>query len=188
MIPRYAKPASRSVYGMSRLLDLLLPALIGALVMYVVSPSEPVSYPEVIVPAARIIEREPDTVRTFIDRVIYRTIPPVQAATAPAAAQDDVARFCAPTVAMVSDTLSPPPMLLLRSVAHSPGWFWQRDKLFLSGPTSYGDLNAYDYRVRPGFSVRAIGDSLLVQYPRTSLFREILEVAIPFGIGYAVGR
>ena len=46
---------------------------------------------------------------------------------------------------------------------------------------------AFDYSVRPGFTVRTSGDSLLVGYPRTSVLREIAEFAVPVLAGFFVG-
>lgn len=174
-----------------RLLEWLLVASIGALGLYALAPAaEPVTYRDVIVSDTVILEREPPArPPTIIERIRYVTIEPRQVATAPGGGASDVAEFCRPTVVATTDTVEVPvvdPMLLLRSVSHDPGWFWQRDNLLLTGPTSTGDLRALDYSVRPGFSVRVHGDSALVRYPRTALFRELLEVALPLGIGFGM--
>lgn len=162
----------------------------GALAAYVFLPNDPIVYSEVVVPARAIEVREPPaSAPTIIERIRYVSIPPRQVATAPGGAQGDVVTFCAPTVARAAnDTTTHAPTLLLRSGTHSPGWFWARDKLLLTGPTSTGDLKALDYSVRPGFDFRASGDSVLVRYPRTGLLREVVEIAVPLALGFGIAR
>ncbi len=65
-----------------------------------------------------------------------------------------MAAFCRPTLLATTDTVveTPAPRLLLRSGVHQPGWFFQKGRLLLIGPTSLGDLQALDYAVRPGFT------------------------------------
>lgn len=72
-------------------------------------------------------------------------------------------------------------------MVHQPGWFFQRDQLLLTGPTSYGDLVPQDFLVRPGFSARIVGDSVIVRHPRAALLREAAEPAawILVGMGLA---
>lgn len=174
-----------------RLIEWVLCAVIGAILFYVVEPNDPVTYTEVIVPAPRIIEREPPArPPTIIERVRYVNIQPNQVATAIGGALGNAQEFCRPTTVVTTDTLSKPvdPTLLLRSVVHTSGWFWQKDNLFLSGPTSYGDLTAADYSVRPGFSARVSGDSALVRYPRTAFFKDLLEVFVPLALGFVIGQ
>lgn len=163
--------------------------LAGALLAYIFIPSDPIVYTEVIVPARAIEVREPPaSPPTIVERIRYVSIPPRQVATAPGGAQGDVVTFCAPSVAQATgDTATASPALLLRSGTHDPGWFWQRDKLLLTGPTSQGDLKALDYGVRPGFDFRTSGDSVLVRYPRPALLREGIEFGVPLAIGLAIG-
>ena len=177
--------------AVDRLGPYLLGAVVGCLVLFSTAwPESHVPYPEVIVPAARIIEREPDTVRTFVDRIRFVRAAPVVVAIAPAGAMSEVAAFCRPSILAVTDTVEVevPARVLLRSVTHRPGWWFQADRLELTGPTSLGDLKAFDYRVRPGFTARTSGDSVLVRYPRTGLFREVVEVAVPLLLGWTVAR
>lgn len=166
----------------------LASAIAGAAALYLVAwPGEVVRYERVEVPVERIIEREPDTVIRWVERIRVVTPDPVQIAVAPLGAGPQVASFCMPSVrAATGDTATaaPDPQLLLRSVVHDPGWWWQRDRLTLVGPTSYGDLLAADYAVRPGWSARVSGDSVLVRYPRMGLVRELLEVVVPLAVGW----
>ena len=159
----------------------------------------PPVYQRVEVPVERIIEREPDTIIRWRDRIVTVAAEPEIVATAEGGAEAEVEAFCEPvrvvdTVRVVGvdtvrvvDTI-PDPRLLLRSVSHSPGWWWAKDELLLTGPTSSGDLLAFDYRVRPGFTVRTSGDSLLVRYPRTSVLREVVEFGVPVLVGFFAGR
>lgn len=174
----------------SKLAGYILVGLAGALAAYIFVPSDPVVYSEVVVPARVIIEREPPaTAPTIVERVRYVSIPPRQVATAPGGAQGDVATFCAPTVAQAAgDTATHEPALLIRGGVHTPGWFWGKDKLLLTGPTSANALMALDFNVRPGFDFRTSGDSVLVRYPRTGLLREIIEFGVPMLIGYGIAE
>jgi hypothetical protein len=76
------------------------------------------------------------------------------------------------------------PVVPRRSPA--PGWFLQRDQLLLTGPTSYGDRVAADSLVRPGFSARTAGETVIVRYPRTGLLREGVGVVVPLAMGGAL--
>lgn len=176
---------------MKTLAALAAAAIAGAVALWAVAwPEEVVRYERVEVPVERIVEREPDTVVRWRDRIVHVTPDPVQIAVAPGGAAPDVTRFCAPSVLeATTDTVTPAPdpQLLLRSVVHRPGWFFQRDQLLLTGPTSYGDLVAQDFLVRPGFSARAVGDSVIVRYPRTGLAREALELGVPLLVGLGIG-
>lgn len=162
----------------------------GALAAYVFLPNDPIVYSEVVVPARAIEVREPPaSAPTIVERIRYVSIPPRQVATAPGGAQSDVVTFCAPTVAQAAgDTTTHAPTLLIRSGTHTPGWFWGKDKLLLTGPTSANALMALDFNVRPGFDFRTSGDSVLVRYPRTGLLREIIEFGVPMLIGYGIAE
>jgi len=142
-------------------------------------PSEPVVYPEVIVPTARIIEREPDTIRTFVDRIVTVEVEPTQVAVAPGGATEQVQQFCKPLVVAHTDTVESgatvDPMLLLRSVSYDRKWAWRKDHLLLTGPTNEGDLRALDFDVRGDFTARTVGENVLVQYPRGSLIYDVWE-------------
>lgn len=172
-----------------RLAFYALLVIAGALLAYVLIPNEPIIYSEVVVPARAIEEREPPTEPTIIERVRFITIPPRQVATAPGGAQSDVQAFCAPSVARVTgDTAQVAETLLIRSGTHSPGWWFGKDRLLLTGPTSTGDLKALDFEVRPGFDFRVNGDSVLVRYNRTGFLRQAAEIAVPLFVGGLIGR
>jgi len=154
-------------------------------------PPAEVVYERVEVPVEVIVEREPDTVRTFVDRVKTVEVQPIQVAISPAAIVSEVASFCEPLVPVISiDTIyvMPDTQLLLRSVSHEPGWFIAKDQILLTGVTNYGDLIAMDYAVRDGFTARATGNDVLVQYPRTSLLREVAEILAVAGVTFVVTR
>ena len=181
-------------------LAILVVALTGGAVLgYALRSPPPPTYRTVEVPVEHIIEREPDTIVRWRDRIVEVAATPEIVARARRGGQAEAEAFCEPvrvvdTVRVVGvdtvrvvDTI-PDPRLLLRSVSHDPGWWWQRDQLLLTGPTSHGDLLAFDYSVRPGFTVRTSGDSLLVRYPRTSLVREIAEFGLPLLGGFLIGR
>lgn len=175
---------------MTRTLQLLAAAVAGAAGLWALAwPEEVVRYERVEVPVERIIEREPDTVVRWVERIRVVTPEPVQIAVAVGGGAPEVARFCRPAVLeAVSDTVTPIPerQLLLRSVVHDPGWFFARDQLLLTGPTSHGDLVAADYLVRPGFSARTVGDSVVVRYPRAGLAREVVELGVAALVGYGL--
>ena len=171
----------------------------GALLGFGLRRIPPPVYQRVEVPVERIIEREPDTIVRWRDRIVTVAAAPDLVATAEKGGEAEVEAFCEPVrlvdtlrivgvdTVHVVDTV-PDPRLLLRSVSHDPGWWWGRDQLLLTGPTSAGDLMAFDYQVRPGFTVRTSGDSLLVRYPRTSVLREVVEFGVPVLVGFFVGR
>ena len=145
--------------------------------MYALSPSPDPVYETVIVPVEKIIEREPDTVRTFIDRIVYVKADPIITARAPGGAMEQVQEFCRPIVVAQTDTVvgSVDPMLLLRSVSYDRRWGVKKDRLLLTGPTNVGDLMAFDYVVRGDWTVSIPRSSPLVQYPRTSLVYDVWE-------------
>ena len=161
----------------------ILMACVGGIAGYAFGQDhDPVVYRDVIVPAARIVEREvPGEVR-FRDRIIYRYRTPEIVATAPGGAGLTVSTFCAPTVAVATqDTVYVPQTTeLVRSVTVSSPWLpFRSSKLFVSTATSTGDLIGRDYRVPADFGV-GTGDSLLVRSPRISpLAKEVAR-----GLGY----
>lgn len=165
----------------------LIGAVAGVLVMMlVVTPYQPV-YRNVVVSAARIVEREPPaSPPTIVEKVVYQYLQPSVQAEAPGGALGDVQSFCKPVVVAVTDTvLVPDRQLLLRSVSVDPGWFLGKDEVFVSGLTNTGDLWSADYRVRPGaWSARVAGDSILMRQPRTSIIRQGAELAAPVAIGW----
>lgn len=164
-------------------------ALAGVWVGRVSAPDPPPVYREVEVPVERIIEREPDTVVRWRERLVVQTVTPRQIATAPGGAADHVSAFCRPQVLTVTDTLAapPPPVILMRSVTTSNAWPLQRQNVLVTGVTSYGDLSAADFRVRPGWSVRTVGDSLLMREPRLGWWRDVVYTLAVGAIGYTLG-
>jgi hypothetical protein len=165
---------------------------VGTLLMIIFrSAPDPVTYTEVIV---REVVGEPDTVRTFVDRIVYRERPPTQVATQPAGATDVVDDFCKPDTVIVIDTITgdtvwvaADTVFLLRSVSHTPGWFFARDGIDLYGPTSVGDLRHVNLRAHPGWSVRTHPE-LLIREPRMGWWREAVEAGVYLGTGYLLGR
>ena len=162
----------------------------GALLYFIFVPSpEPVEYTNVIVREIK----EPDTVRTFIDRIVYRDRQPELVATEPGGATDVVEDFCKPdTVVQVieGDTIYVPAdtVYLLRSVVHyDKFWFWQRDGVGLFGPTSAGDLREMRFESWPGWSVRT-DPELLFREPRFGLLRELSKQVPSILAGILLGR
>lgn len=178
-----------------------LPALLGALAALALlhllgwGPPSPPAYPDTVVPTERIqlVERV-DTVVTVRERIVYRTVRPDQAATAPKGAAPDVATFCADAVAQAvagargEDAPETPPTLLLRSIRTEAGWFLAPDRVILTGPLSNTDLRQLTYTARPGWQARVHGDSVIVQSPRWGVLREVAEAAVYGAIGYGIGR
>ncbi len=160
--------------------------VIGFFVSWNFAPrTDYVAYPEVIVPAARIIELEPPTEPGWRDRIVNHYITPTQLATAPGGAQDALADFCRPVVLRTIDTVEVevPSLVLLRSGVTRDGWWTQRGSVDLVGFTNYGDLKRFSFSTRPGWDFIASGDSVLVRYPRTAVVRQVIEVGLPFAIG-----
>ena len=155
-------------------------------------------YPEVIVPARVIIEREPDTIRTFVDRIRYRTVRPFLVGTAVGGASEGVEAFCPPpappaeeAIAAPDSTAAPPaapPRVLLRSGTFKSGWWLGGDHLLLTGPTSNGDLRSFDFNMRGDFSFRTSADSVIVRYPRTWFVKDVIEFSGPLVLGFAVAK
>jgi len=162
----------------------------GALLFYIFFPiPDPVEYTNVVV---REIKGEPDTVRTIVDRIVYREREPDLTVTQPGGGQDVVNDFCRPdTVVQVTqgDTVwvQADTVYLLRSVVNHPGWFLQRDQIITVGPTSAGDLREMRFRSYPGWSIRTAPE-VLFREPRFGLVRQLLEAGIYVGLGYTIGR
>jgi hypothetical protein len=175
---------------MSKFIWPLVFMLIGAVLVYAFTPTDPLIHEHVIIPARQIIEREPDTVRTFIDRIRYISPDPVQTSVAPGGSAEQVQQFCEPTLAAQTETepgTPVDPMLLLRSVSYDRRWAFRKDRLFVSGPTSYGDLVGIDYDVRGDWTLRTLSPSTtIVQYPRTSLLYDLWEGGTQIYAGYKI--
>lgn len=168
-------------------------AIVGALLFYVVAPANPITFTEVIVPAARIIELEPPTEVRWRDRIVNHYVAPTQVATAPGGAAEAVVTFCRPVVLSTVDTVEVevPAMVLLRSGVTRGGWWTQRGTVDLTGLTNHGDLMRFSFSTRPGWDFVASGDSVLVRYPRTAVVKQIAEFGIPLVLGFgacALGR
>jgi len=172
------------------ILILVAGLVVGSGALYVLLPDrEPITYTEFRVDT---IYGEPDTIRTFVDRIVYRDREPEVAITQPSGATDVVEDFCRPdTVVEVvrGDTVWAPAdtVYLLRSVVHDPGWFFQRDNITLFGPTSVGGLQELRFHSYPGWSVRTHPD-LIFREPRFGWFRELVEAGVYVGLGYLGGR
>lgn len=150
---------------------------IGAIVLYLFRPSPNPIYETVVVTKERIIEREPDTVRTFIDRIVTVQAEPEVIAIAELGAEDEVSSFCSTFALTVQGARLPDtnPSLLLRSITYDRRWSLRKDRLLLTGPFSNGDLGAFDYEVRGDYTVRVSNGNALVQYPRTSPIYDLWE-------------
>lgn len=153
-------------------------------------PEEVVRYRAVEVPRQVIIEREPDTVFTVVERIKYVHVPPIQLATAPRASVDAVADFCRPiTVTQVeTDTVYVEPSLLLRSVAVDDRMWSNASDVLFTGLRSDGTLVAADYKLAGDWSARTNGDSLIVRQKRGASFVGAVERLVPFGVGLLLGR
>lgn len=188
---------------LSGALRILVGAFVGITLYANFGPMPDPVYRNVQVPVERIVEVERiDTVVTFVEKVRYVHVPATQIATAPDAGQPDVDTFCAEAVKQAvdaalpsvgadteaSDVATPAPALLLRSVRHDDGWFFARDRLILTGPTSSGDLRQMHYSVRDGFEARTHADSVIVRYPRSALLKQGVEYGIVAVIGAFVGQ
>lgn len=155
-------------------------AVVGALALYVLAWRGPIPYPEVIVPAARIIEREvPSGPPGIVERVRYVYLTPDVRAVAPASVLDDVARFCRPVVVASTDTIQVPSPTVIRSVVYRPSLVpLVKDQLLVTSMDGYGDLVAEDYSVRAPFGIAAGLEEpyrTTVRYSRLAPVREVAE-------------
>lgn len=153
-------------------------ALIGALVAYILFPNRVISYPEVIVPAARIIIREvPSGPPSLVERIKYVYLQPEVRAVAPGGALDDVARFCRPLLMASTDTVKIGTPSVIRSVSYNPSLLpLTKGSLLVTSMDGYGDLVAEDFRLRVPFGVAAGLQepySTTVRYPRWAPLREL---------------
>lgn len=170
--------------------DVVAVALIGgSFVLGRCGAEQEVRYERVEVPVEVLLEREPDTVVSIVERVKYVNVPPVQIAVAPTAAQDAVETFCRPiTVSQtVTDTVYVEPTLLLRSVSVDQAMWTGTNQVFLTGLLSDGGLMGADYKLRGSWSARVNADSIIVLQSRASWFRGALEFAIPLTAGLLLG-
>jgi len=174
-----------------KLIYAILGITVGGLLALILRPSvDPIGYPEIIV---HEIRGEPDTVRTFVDRIVYRNRAPDLVVTQPGGGEDVVEDFCHPdTVLQVvagTDTLWLPTdtVLLLRSVDTSEPWFFGRTDITVWGPNSVGDLQELRYRSWPGWSLRTHPD-LLFREPRLGWIKPIIEYGSVAGLVYMLTR
>lgn len=164
--------------------------LIGAISRW----PEPTYYPEVIVPAPRILVREvPSGPPTIREKIVYVYLTPDVRAVAPGAVTEDVARFCRPVLIARTDTVSHVAgPSLIRTVHYTPAlWPLGKSALLVTSMDGYGDLVAEDYRVRAPFGVAAGLEEpyrTIVRYPRWAPLAEALRLAVPVGIGYLAGK
>lgn len=143
---------------------------------------------EVPVPVIQEVERV-DTVVTWKERIVYRTVKAEQIATAAGGGRGDVERFCGDNTAPQDSANVPQPItqLLLRSARLEDGWFFQKDRLILTGPLSNGDLRQLTYSTRGSFQTHVHGDTVIVQYPRTALLKQGAEFGAFLILGYVIG-
>ena len=160
-----------------KLIYAILGITVGGLLALILRPSvDPIAYPEIIV---HEIRGEPDTVRTFVDRIVFRDRKPDLVVTQPSGGEDVVSDFCHPdTVEVVAgtDTLWLPTdtVFLMRSVDTSEPWFFGRSDVTVWGPNSVGDLQELRYRSWPGWSLRTHPD-LIFREPRLGWIKPIIE-------------
>jgi len=135
---------------------------VGGLVVLLAALSvwpEPILYPEVIVRASDIYQREgPFSQPTIRDRLVYVYVQPDVRAIAPGAVTEDVARFCRPTLVAQTDTVRPTEMVasVIRSVVYSPSLVpLLKGSLLVTSMDGHGNLIAEDYRARAPFRVAA---------------------------------
>jgi hypothetical protein len=169
----------------------LLWAVAGALALYLLQRDPPApDYPSVIVHREAIERTEPDTVVRTVEKLRYIVQSPDRVAVAPGGATGTVAAFCAPSIVVAAgDTAArPAPRLLLRSGAFQKGLWLARDRLTLTGPTSYGDLVQGTWATRGSFNFVVAGDSVLVRRDRWAFPKQLLQVGVWAGLGYGVGR
>jgi hypothetical protein len=157
--------------------------LIGALSMW----PEPIYYPEVIVPAPRIIVREvPSGPPTIREKIVYVYLTPDVRAVAPGGATEDVARFCRPVMVASTDSVRVGTPSVIRTVTVGTTWLpFQRHPLLVTSMNGYGDLVAEDYRARTPFGVAAGLEEpyrTVVRYPRWAPLREVAT-----GFGWYIG-
>lgn len=189
----------------ARLFSALLWAAAGALALYILLPEQrPELIPHIITHTEFLEAREPDTVRTFVDRIVYRTPEPEQVATAPGGGEADVAAFCSEAVARGLQEARPVTVdeplpraqpvtpgkahLFLRSIRHDEGWWIQKDLVALTGPLSTGDLTEWTFSARRSWSARAHADSLIFRRPRWDWIQDAAELVIPLAAGLALGK
>lgn len=163
---------------------------IGWLARYVTEPVRWTNDPEIIVAEHVIREAQPPADPTWRDRVVNRYIGPTQLATAPGAAAPDVDRFCKPLLVSSVDTVEvvAEEILVLESVDTGWSWWFGKTPIEFVGFTNFGDLKRMRYEARPMWDARAVGDSLLVRYPRLAFPAQVALFGIPLGIGYVLGQ
>lgn len=189
---------------MKRLGAALLWATAGALALFLLLPAPPPEPVPYIITHTEVLEaREPDTVVRWRERIIYRTPEPDQVVTAPGGGSDELAAFCAEAMARAIDASQPefahpiprpspmvpgPGRLLLRSVRFQEGFLFRPDRLYLTGPTSGGDLRETAFTTRRNWTARTVGDSILLRRPRWDVLVDLGEMALPLAAGFFLGR
>ena len=175
---------------MARYIPIILALFIGVGVAWALKPSpEPITYTNIRVDT---IIGEPDTVRTFVDRIVYREREPELTVVQPEGAEDEVSAFCRPDTVMVvtdADTIWIPAdtVYLVRSVVHDPSWFFGKDRITVFGPTSVGDLREMRFTSYPGWSLRTTPETLFRE-PRFGLLRQIIEAGTYISAGILLGK
>lgn len=150
------------------------------------------SFPEVIVTQGELEDREPPAEPTIIERVVYRTLPPAQAARAPQGAGELVVNFCRPVTVSTVDTVEVTDTLwLARSgVYEEPGILtpWSPGRLQLTGPTNTGDLLELTFHPRGSHDWRAEGGGARVREYRASFARDAFETVSTYWTIYSALR
>ena len=168
----------------------IISLFLGVIGYHLLAPTpDPIIYREVIVDT---IYGEPDTVRTFVDRIVYVEKEPELIVTDPDGGEDLVEDFCHPdTVLEVveGDTVYLPQdtVYLVRSVVHKPGWLLGRDQITFYGPTSVGSLQEVRFKSYGGWSFRS-DPEILFREPRFGFLRQVVEAGVYIGLGYLGGK
>ena len=173
---------------MSRAAWLIVGMVSGVVLMQFFGPEPFVEFPEVIVPAARIIELEPPArPPTIVERVVYR-FPPVRTARAVGGGTAAVSAFCEPVLTPIqTDTVvvTAGPILMLRSGVYNRSW-WGKDNLRLVGPTNMGDLLQLSYHTLGSCDFRTSGDSVIVRYGRFNAVKDYARMASDMWALYSI--
>ena len=174
---------------MDKVLYAIVGAVVGMLLFGILRPDGVFpDYDRIIV---HEIKGEPDTVRTFVDRIVYRDRKPEVVVTQPGGGEDVVQDFCHPdTVEVVVGTdtlwLASDTVFLMRSVDTSEPWFFGRTDITVWGPNSVGDLQELRFRSWPGWSLRTHPD-LLFREPRLGWIKPIIEYGSVATVFYFLG-
>lgn len=194
---------------MTRLLPALLGAALAVLALHLLGwgPRSSVpTFPAVIVDSAQVVRGEPTASPGLVERVVRPVAKAEVRATAPGAAAGDVLAFCAsagwnppgapapvpedtthspvPASALPTPPSGIPPALHVPAVSliRSAAIEWRTTDVW--GVSSSGALWRSTHHARPPVSIRAVGDSVIVQGSRLWWVRPVGSVALCAGGGW----